>query len=120
MSEIDTATDCLFGKIIRKEIPSDIVHETDLVLAFRDINPQAPAHIVIVPKEHIDSAAVVEEAHGDVLADILIAAAHLAKAEGIDHTGWRLVTNVGPDAGQSVFHLHFHLLGGRRMSWPPG
>ncbi len=120
MSETDTATDCLFGKIIRNEIPADVVHETDGVLAFRDINPQAPTHIIIVPKEHIESAAAVEEGHGEVLAEIVRSAAHLAKAEGIDRSGWRLVTNVGPHAGQSVFHLHFHLLGGRSMAWPPG
>jgi histidine triad (HIT) family protein len=120
MDKTDAATDCLFGKIIRKEIPADVVHETDNVLAFRDINPQAPVHLIIVPKEHIESAAAIEEGHGGLLAEITRSAAHLAKAEGIDRTGWRLVTNVGPNAGQSVFHLHFHLLGGRRMTWPPG
>ena len=90
------------------------------MVAFRDVRPQAPTHILLVPKDHVESAATVTEEHGELLAEIVQAAAHLAKAEGVDRSGWRLVTNVGPDAGQSVFHLHFHLLGGRGMSWPPG
>jgi len=116
----DTAPDCLFCKIARREIPADVVHETDRVVAFRDIRPQAPTHILLIPKDHVESAATVTDENGALLAEIVQAAAHLAKAEGIDGSGWRLVTNVGPDAGQSVFHLHFHLLGGRAMSWPPG
>ncbi len=116
----ETASDCLFCKIARREIEADIVHETDRVVAFRDIRPQAPTHILLIPKDHVESAATVTDEHGELLAEIVQAAAHLAKAEGIDRSGWRLVTNVGPDAGQSVFHLHFHLLGGRGMSWPPG
>ena len=86
----------------------------------RDANPQAPVHILLVPKEHVESIAELEERHGDALAELFVAAAHLAKAEGVDRTGWRIVSNVGPDAGQSVAHLHFHLLGGRQMAWPPG
>ncbi len=116
----ETASDCLFCKIARREIQADVVHETDQVVAFRDIRPQAPTHILLIPKDHVESAATVTDEHGELLAEIVQAAAHLAKAEGIDRSGWRLVTNVGPDAGQSVFHLHFHLLGGRAMSWPPG
>ena len=104
----------------RQEVPADVVHATDNVLAFRDINPQAPTHILLIPKEHIDSAASVDEDHGSLLAEIMQAATHLAEAEGVDRSGWRLVTNVGPDAGQSVHHLHFHLLGGRGLGWPPG
>jgi histidine triad (HIT) family protein len=115
-----TASDCLFCKIARREIEADVVHETDGVVAFRDIRPQAPTHILLIPKDHVESAATVTDEHGELLAEIVQAAAHLAKAEGIDGSGWRLVTNVGPNAGQSVFHLHFHLLGGRPMSWPPG
>lgn len=112
-------TSCIFCRIAAREIPADIVRESDLLVAFRDTNPQAPTHILIVPKEHIASIAEVEERHDDLLVDIAKAATHLAKVEGLD-SGWRLVTNVGPDAGQTVFHLHVHLLGGRAMGWPPG
>jgi histidine triad (HIT) family protein len=116
----DTVSDCLFCKIATREIRAEIVHASDTIVAFRDINPKAPIHILLIPKSHVDSAAVVGEEHGRLLAELFQAAAHLAKAEGIDRSGWRLVTNVGPDAGQSVMHLHFHLLGGRGMGWPPG
>lgn len=112
--------DCLFCGIASKEIEADVVHASDDVVAFRDINPQAPTHILIIPKEHVESARALRDRHGEMLAEILQVAAHLAKADGIDRSGWRLVTNVGPDAGQSVRHLHFHLLGGRPMAWPPG
>jgi histidine triad (HIT) family protein len=111
---------CIFCKIAAREIPADIVRESDRLIAFRDTDPKAPTHILIIPKEHIRSIAEIEEGHGNMLADVAQAATHLAHAEGIDESGWRLVTNVGPDAGQSVFHLHFHLLGGRPMAWPPG
>ena len=117
---IATDADCLFCKIVVREIPADIVHESDAILAFRDIQPKAPTHILLIPKEHFASIAEVGEQHADLLGELMRAAAHLAKAEGIDRSGWRLVTNVGPDAGQSVAHLHFHLLGGRKMAWPPG
>ena len=115
-----TASDCLFCKIGAKEMDADIVHTSEHVVAFRDINPQAPTHILMIPKDHIDSAAALEDGHAKLLAELFQTAAHLAQAEGIDRGGWRLVTNVGPDAGQSVRHLHFHLLGGRPMRWPPG
>ena len=114
------ASNCLFCKIAAKEVPAEIVHATDRVVAFRDVNPQAPTHILLIPREHIRSAAEITAEHGGLLAELVQTAAHLAKAEGIDHGGWRLVTNVGPDAGQSVLHLHLHLLGGRSMAWPPG
>lgn len=113
-------TSCIFCKIAAREIPAEILRESDRVVAFRDLNPQAPTHILVIPKEHVASLADVTDDHGAMLADISQAAAHLARTEGIDQTGWRLVTNVGPDAGQAVFHLHFHLLGGRKMLWPPG
>jgi histidine triad (HIT) family protein len=113
-------SDCPFCKIVRGEVPADVVHSSDNVVAFRDINPQAPTHFLLIPKEHIESAASIQEDHGKLLAEIVQSAAHLADAEGIDRSGWRLVTNVGPNAGQSVLHLHFHLLGGRPMRWPPG
>jgi histidine triad (HIT) family protein len=112
-------TSCIFCKIAAREIPADILHVSDTVVAFRDTNPQAPTHILVIPKEHIESVADVGDGEAGVLVDIMQAATHLAKTEGLDD-GWRLVTNVGPAAGQSVFHLHFHLLGGRRMTWPPG
>ncbi len=112
--------DCLFCRIAAGEIEADIVHSSDHVVAFRDINPQAPTHILLIPKEHIESARAIKDRNGDLLAEMFAAAAHLAKANGIDRSGWRLVTNVGTAAGQSVHHLHFHLLGGRRMKWPPG
>jgi histidine triad (HIT) family protein len=113
-------SDCLFCKIVAREVPADVVHESETILAFRDIQPKAPTHILLIPKEHLASIAEVGEDHADVLGELARAAAHLAKAEGIDRSGWRLVTNVGPDAGQSVDHLHFHLLGGRKLAWPPG
>ena len=112
--------DCLFCDIATGEMEAEIVHSSDNVVAFNDINPQAPVHILIIPKEHIESARAIKDRNGPLLAEIVQAAAHLAKAEGVDRTGWRLVTNVGPHAGQSVHHLHFHLLGGREMAWPPG
>jgi histidine triad (HIT) family protein len=115
-----TASDCLFCQIATRQVPADIIHASDNVVAFRDINPQAPTHILLIPKDHIASAAELEEGHKGILAELFASAAHLARAEGVDQSGWRLVTNVGPEAGQSVQHLHFHLLGGRAMRWPPG
>lgn len=112
--------DCVFCRIAAREAPADILHESERVVAFRDVNPKAPTHILLIPKEHVTSMSDVEERHAGMLADMIEAASHLARADGIDGSGWRLVANVGPDAGQSVFHLHFHLLGGRPMSWPPG
>ena len=111
---------CIFCRIGAREIPSEIHHESDRVVAFRDTNPKAPTHVLLIPKDHIESVTDLREEHGGVLAEIMQTAAHLAKADGIDASGWRLVANVGSDAGQSVFHLHFHLLGGRQMAWPPG
>ena len=111
---------CLFCRIASGDAEADVVHATDHVVAFRDITPRAPVHILLIPREHIGSVRGIREKHGGMLADLMISAAHVAKAEGIDKGGWRLVTNVGADAGQTVQHLHFHLLGGRRMGWPPG
>lgn len=111
---------CIFCRIASGDVEADIVHQTDTVVAFRDLNPQAPTHILLIPNDHITQLTDVDQAHGGLLVDIVRAAAHLAEADGIDGSGWRLVANVGPDAGQSVFHLHFHLLGGRKMAWPPG
>ncbi len=114
---VDSA--CIFCRIAAHEIPADIVRESDRVIAFRDMNPQAPTHILLIPKEHVESVAEIADDHAATLSDIMQAATQLARAEGIE-SGWRLVTNVGADAGQTVFHLHFHLLGGRVMQWPPG
>ncbi len=112
--------DCIFCRIGRGEIPSQRVDETERVLAFRDINPQAPTHVLLIPREHVAaSAAELSTAHAALVGELFELAAKIAKREGLDR-GWRLVTNVGPDAGQTVPHLHFHLLGGRSMRWPPG
>ena len=113
-------TPCVFCRIVAGEAPAEVLHATETVMAFRDRNPQAPTHLMLIPKEHLTEMTDLQARHGGMLAEIFEAAAHLARTEGIDRSGWRLVANVGPDAGQSVFHLHFHLLGGRRMAWPPG
>ena len=111
--------DCLFCRMASGAIPVDKVHEDDLVFAIRDINPQAPTHVLVIPVEHVASAADVGDDDAPLLARLFAVAAEIAKRDGLDN-GWRLVTNVGADGGQSVNHLHLHLLGGRRMSWPPG
>ena len=111
--------DCLFCKIIGGEIPSNKVYEDDTVFAFRDIDPQAPVHILIVPKEHIASAKDINESNSAVVAHIFEVAAKIAKAEGLDD-GVRIVNNCGDSAGQTVKHLHFHLMGGREFTWPAG
>ena|ERR1700676_2788218 len=111
---------CLFCGIVAGEIPATRVYEDEAVIAFRDINPQAPTHILVIPREHIDSAAGVTAAHDATWARLLHVAQELAHSEGIDDDGFRIVTNVGRDGGQTVPHLHLHLLGGRPMTWPPG
>jgi histidine triad (HIT) family protein len=111
---------CAFCRIVNRDAPADIVHESDSVLAFRDANPQASTHILLIPKEHVPSARDLTDRHAAVLIELMRTAADLAKTEGVDESGWRLLTNVGSDALQSVHHLHFHLIGGRRMGWPPG
>lgn len=111
--------DCLFCKIIGGEIPSNKVYEDDTVFAFRDIDPQAPVHILIVPKEHIASAKDINESNSAVVAHIFEVAAKIAKAKGLDD-GFRIVNNCGDSAGQTVKHLHFHLMGGREFTWPAG
>jgi histidine triad (HIT) family protein len=111
---------CLFCRIVAGEIPSTKVHDDDLVFAFRDIAPRAPTHILVIPRDHIASAADLTEADGPMLGRLFAVAAKLARDEGIAEGGYRLVSNVGRLGGQSVDHLHFHLLGGRPFSWPPG
>ena len=115
-----TSDSCVFCRIISGEIPTDFVHQDDLVVAFRDITPKAPTHILLMPREHIVAAAELTEAHGPMLGRLFAVAAKLASDTGIAASGFRLVTNSGKGAGQSVPHLHFHLLGGRPMRWPPG
>jgi histidine triad (HIT) family protein len=111
--------DCLFCSFVSGAITPDVVHETPTTLAFRDINPQAPTHVLVVPKEHHPDAASLAAAAPDVLADVVSAGAAVAAQEGLDN-GYRLVFNTGADAGQTVFHVHLHLLGGRSLGWPPG
>lgn len=112
--------DCVFCSIIKRQIPADIVFENDQVLAFRDINAQAPVHILIVPKKHIKGLNDVAGADQELLGEIQLAARAIARKEGVDVDGYRLVANCGPAAGQAVFHLHYHVLGGRPFTWPPG
>jgi histidine triad (HIT) family protein len=113
-------SDCLFCQIIAGEIPAEVVREAERLIAIRDIDPQAPVHLLVIPKQHITSLGDAEDAHGDVLGEILLLARDLALAEGIAEAGFRTVVNTGRDGGQSVGHLHLHLLGGRSLHWPPG
>ncbi len=113
-------TDCLFCKMIAGEIQPDVVYEDDTVLAFRDINPQAPTHVLVVPREHIATINDLEEAHAELVGRIYLAAKEVARQEGIHEKGYRTVMNCNAGAGQTVFHLHLHVLGGRPMGWPPG
>ncbi len=112
-------SDCLFCRIVAGEVPADLVLETDGAVAFRDIAGQAPTHVLVVPREHHDDVASLADADPALLADVLRAAVAVARQEGLDD-GYRLVANTGPAAGQSVQHLHWHVLGGRSLSWPPG
>jgi histidine triad (HIT) family protein len=114
-----TDQDCLFCKIVTGEISCEKVLETDGVLAFRDINPGAPTHVLVIPKEHVASVHELTGEHASVLTEMVEVIGRVADQEGIAD-GYRVVTNVGPAAGQSVFHLHWHVLGGRPLSWPPG
>ena len=111
---------CLFCQIIAREIPADILSQDESLTAFRDIHPQAPTHILIVPNKHIISTNDVQPEDQELIGSMFTLAAQLARQEKIDQSGYRLVVNNGRGAGQSVFHLHFHLLGGRPMHWPPG
>jgi len=112
--------DCLFCGIVAGKIPAAIVHETDKSLAFRDIHPKAPVHVLVIPKEHIESLMALEGRHAPVLADIHTVVQTVARQEKIDEKGFRLVVNNGKDSGQAVGHLHYHVLAGRLLNWPPG
>lgn len=114
------AADCVFCRIVAGELPSTMVHEDDLVVAIRDIAPRAPTHILVMSREHVASALELTDAHAPLVGRILAVAADVARAEGIADGGYRVVTNVGRWGGQTVDHLHFHLMGGRAFSWPPG
>lgn len=119
MSTPEGAGDCLFCRIVAGEIPATIVHETEQAVAFRDLNPQAPTHVLVVPRVHVENAAELAATDSGALGAVVAAAGEVAAAEGLDD-GYRLVFNTGADAGQSVFHVHLHLLGGRTLQWPPG
>ena len=112
--------DCLFCKIIDGEIPGDIVYENDNVLAFKDINPIAPVHILVIPKEHIATINDLEEKHTQTMGELFLAAKKIASDKGISESGYRTVFNCNKDAQQTVFHIHLHLIAGRQMTWPPG
>ncbi len=114
-----TTQETLFSKIIRKEIPADIVYEDDLALAFRDINPQAPVHILVIPKKPIPKLADAESGDQDLMGHLLLTVKRVAEQQGLSN-GYRVVINTGNDGGQTVDHLHLHILGGRQMNWPPG
>ncbi len=112
--------DCLFCRIESGEIESDVVAEGDRWLAFRDANPQAPTHVLVIPRRHVESLDDLDEGREELAGELLLAARDVARREGLEEDGWRLVANTGRGAGQSVFHLHLHVLGGRSLGWPPG
>jgi len=113
-------SDCLFCKMIAGDIPVNTVFEDDLVLAFRDINPQAPTHVLVIPKKHISTLNDLSNEDAETVGRLFLGAKAIARQEGVDEAGYRTVLNCNADAGQTVFHIHLHVLGGRRMTWPPG
>lgn len=113
-------SDCLFCKILAGDIPADKVFETDTVLAFRDINPQAPTHVLVIPKKHIATINDIGKSDRELIGDLFLAAKQIAADEGIEESGFRTTMNCNAAAGQTVFHIHLHVLGGRAMDWPPG
>lgn len=110
----------IFKKIIDRQIPADIVYEDEHCLAFRDIKPEAPVHILVIPKQEIASLAQLKDSDAAVMGHLMVAASKIAREQGIEKDGYRVVINTGENAGQTVFHIHAHILGGRKMSWPPG
>jgi histidine triad (HIT) family protein len=112
--------DCIFCKIVNKDIPAKAVYEDEAIIAFDDINPKAPVHVLLIPKKHYASLNEIPEDGKDLLGQILLKARHIAQMKGIKKSGYRIVLNTARDSGQEVFHIHFHVLGGRRMTWPPG
>ncbi|MEM9688763.1 MAG: histidine triad nucleotide-binding protein [Pseudomonadota bacterium] len=113
-------SDDLFNKIVAREIPADIVHETDNVLAFRDVNPQAPTHVLVIPKRRIPTVNDLTDADAALVGELFLVAKAVAADEGLSEDGYRLVMNCNEHGGQTVFHIHLHLIGGRQMGWPPG
>ena len=113
-------SECLFCKIVARTIPAALVYEDELVVAFDDINPQAPTHTLVIPRKHVASIAELQESDVTLLGRLLLAGNKIARQKGIVDAGYRFVVNTGVDGGQSVFHLHLHVLGGRHMGWPPG
>jgi histidine triad (HIT) family protein len=111
---------CLFCKIVAGEVPAGLVHEDERAVAFRDINPQAPTHVLVIPRAHVESLNDAAQTDEPLLGHLLRVAARVANREGLSESGYRTVINTGADAGQSVFHVHVHLLGGRTLAWPPG
>jgi len=112
--------DCLFCKILNGDIPADIIYESDSAIAFRDINPQAPTHVLIIPRKHVATINDLNEEDQEIVGSLYLAAKDIARAEGISDAGYRAVMNCNEGAGQSVFHIHLHVLGGRALGWPPG
>ncbi|MBN2265098.1 MAG: histidine triad nucleotide-binding protein [Candidatus Aminicenantes bacterium] len=119
MSEARSA-DCIFCRIARRELPAKVLFETDRVVAFEDIRPQAPVHVLVIPKVHFASLEEAPEGSEGLLGELLVAARRGARAKGVAETGFRVVLNTGPDSGQEVPHIHVHVIGGRRLRWPPG
>jgi len=117
---MSTPPETIFTKIIRREIPATIVYESETVLAFQDITPVAPTHILIIPKKPIPSISQATPQDRELLGELMLVAAEIARQNGLEEDGYRVVTNIGSKGGQTVFHLHLHLLGGRQMTWPPG
>jgi len=113
-------SECLFCKIVARTIPAALVYEDDLVVAFDDINPQAPTHTLVIPRKHVASIAVLQHSDVGLVGHLMLAGNKIAKLKGIADAGYRIVVNTGVHGGQSVFHLHLHVLGGRHMAWPPG
>ena len=117
---MNSSDDCLFCKILAGEIPADIIFESDDVIAFRDINPQAPTHALIIPRRHVATINDLEDGDETLLGNLFLAARKIAADEGIADAGYRVAMNCNAAAGQTIFHLHLHLLGGRQLGWPPG
>jgi histidine triad (HIT) family protein len=117
---VSAPADCIFCRIVRGEAEADVVHATDHSVVFRDLNPKAPVHVLVVPRRHVENAASVTPGDAEMVADLLVSARQAAEKLGVADSGYRLVLNVGEDALNSVPHLHVHLLGGRRLGWPPG
>jgi histidine triad (HIT) family protein len=112
--------ECVFCNILRGEMPAEFVYEDEQIVAFRDINPQAPVHVLILPRKHIPSTNQITPGDVGILGEMILVARKVAEIEGVADSGYRLVINCNEDSGQEIYHLHLHLLGGRRMTWPPG